>query len=234
MHQRIRQTYHRPGGILKILLIIFVILALLCGGVATYVYFNLRSLMVSALLPASRQIVADSRLPQSQKDRLNTIMDRVGSDYREEKITNEQMMGIARELTEGSFFQLMQVELVRGDYHQKVQGSPEEAAAADLAFDRYQRGIVEERIPAAEVEKALGLVSKLDSSNQQVLDEDATPIRHQTFVEQIRKEADAAEIPAEPYQADFAGYLEDAVADVLGETSPDGSAETLPATSVGP
>ncbi|NLX23954.1 MAG: hypothetical protein GXY55_20065 [Phycisphaerae bacterium] len=231
MHQQSQASWNRRGGALKVLAIIFVVIALVCAGIGTYLYMNFRSIVVGAMLEPIKGVIAESNLPQDQKDRLTTIAERLGTDYKEGRISGAEMGEIAEELSEGPFFTLLQLSELRGRYERVCKPTEETLAEAKLAFSRFERGLVEKTISRSEAEEVMGKLFVGDANSDQIRD-DLTAEELTALVAELKQAADEAEVPVEPYQVDLASHLEEAIDKVLepatqpGEAPP--SAERTP------
>lgn len=230
MYRHSTASWNRRGGALKVLAIIFLVLVLVCGGIGTWIYLNFRSLVVGAVLEPMKAMIAQSNLPQDQKDRMTTQAEELAKDYEEGRISGTQMGLIAQALSEGPFFTLLQLDKVRTEYEKVCKPTEEDLAQAVLTFSRFQRGVVEETIRQGRIDDTMADMLVEDAESKEVRS-DLSAEELTAFVAQLKQEADDAGVPVEPYQADFAGLLEDAVNSVLKDrpsrTQP--SAETAPA-----
>ncbi len=223
MHQQSQASWNRRGGALKVLAIIFVVIALVCAGVGTYVYMNFRSIVAATVLDPMKGKIAESNLPQDQKDRLTVMAEQLTKDFKAGVISWAQLGKILEELAEGPFFTLLQLDELRGRYERICKPTDESRAEAMLAFSRFERGLVEKTISRDEVEEVMGKLFVGDSNSAKIRD-DLTAEELTAFVAELKQAADEAEVPVEPYQADFATYLEEAVDKVLEPATQPGDA----------
>lgn len=215
------------GGMraLKVIGLIMLALVLICGGAVTYIAWNAKSWMASFARGPLVQEIQKSSLPEDQKAGITHNINRLSRAFEEGRLSWTQLGEAMAELTEGSFVDLMLIEAVRAKYNGQSSAGEEEKQASMLAFDRFQRGIVEDQISQKDLSEVMSLVTNTQN-NQRELKQNLTDTELNAFVEAMKEKADAADIPQERYQVDFAGPIERVTVSILGEEA---GASTKPA-----
>lgn len=216
--------------VLKVVGLIMLVLVLICGGAVTYIAWNAKSWMASFARGPLIQEIQKSSLPEEQKAGITHNINRLSHAFEEGRLSWTQLGEAMAMLTEGSFVDLMLIETVRARYNAQSSAGEDQKQAAMLVFDRFQRGIVEERITQKDLSEAMTLVTNT-RQGQRELKEQLTDTELNAFVEAMREKADAAGIPQEPYQVDFAARIEQVTVDILGEEP---GASTQPAEAPPP
>lgn len=212
------QPERRRFPVLKIIGTVLLIMILICGGLVTYVAYNMRGWMVSFARGPLVQMVDEAGLPDAQKASIKQNLNRLADAFQAGKISYTQFTSVVEKLSQGPFFELIQVEAMK---HQYTLAHPQEDAerqATLLMFDRFARGIVEQSIPTPEVQKVLALSHDPDEAHsggsKQVTEAELKP-----FIEAMTKAVEGAKIPAEPFEPDYAAEIDKAVTAVLGPSA---------------
>ena len=214
----------RGVSVWKVIGVLAILMVLVCAGVGTFIYMNFKGWAVDLASAMVVSIVEESNLPEDQKESILTNVETLAEDVRNGDLPMEDFGEIMMSLSQGPFLNLVLVELIEADYVSKCQPNDKDRAAAALAFDRFERGIVEEKISDEKVEEAMALVQAADMKDTPQLKENLTADELKAFVEKIAQLADEEEIPAEPFTVDFAGMFQEAIDAVRG-----GAASTAPA-----
>jgi hypothetical protein len=185
---------------------------------------NAKSLIASGVQAVVVEMVEQSDLPEDQKTSILANIDELAEDMRNDKLSMAEFGRIFEKLGEGPFFNLVMVESVEKQYVAKCSPDEEEKVEAALAFDRFERGIVEEMLSEEQVDQAMALVQVTGTDDQPQLKESLGAEDLKAFVEKIGKLADEAEIPSEPFVPDFAAEFQKAIDAVRG-----GGPSTAPA-----
>jgi hypothetical protein len=214
----------RGVSFLKVLGILAILVVLVCAGVGTWLYMNAKSLIASGVQAVVVEMVEQSELPDDQKTSILANIDGLAEDLKNDKLSMAEFGRIFEKLGEGPFFNLVMIEAVEAQYMNRVSPNEEEKLEAALAFDRFERGIVEEKLSDDQVEEAMALVQTAGTEDAPQMKEGLTADDLRAFVDKITQLADEAEIPSEPFVPDFAGQFQAAIDAVRG-----GAAETAPA-----
>lgn len=218
-HRQLTSTRQRGMSTLKVLGIVFIVFVLICGGIVTYVVRNARSMMVSAMRGPMITMINETQLPDDQKTRLTDTVNNMMDDFESGAMSMKQAGQIMVGLTEGPFFNLINVEMLRAKHQETIDLEDEERTEVTMTFDRFQRGIYEEEISDAKMESVLDKVSKKDPNGEPMLKENLTEEELTDAVEKMKKAADEADIPKESYQVDFASELQRVIDEACGTAS---------------
>jgi hypothetical protein len=230
------RAYQRRGlSGLKILGIIFLVLILACGGFIAFVAASWRGWVAEGIRGPLVKEVQNSSLPDDQKESIVANLNRFADKFEAKEITKDQLVAMGERLKNEHFFDLIAMEGIRAKHLDQLQLSDEQRQQANITFDRFARGIVEEKIPESEFSPVLDKVAPKNSSGAREIPETLDNAKLTDFIAEMKAKADAAGIPEEPYQVDYAGLVNSAVETVLGpqegaqpETEPAEGAATQP------
>jgi hypothetical protein len=201
---------------LKIIGIIFLLLVLVCGGCVTYLVMNARSLVTGALVDVLTEMIAQSELPQEQKDRILADIGTIHTAINKKEIKLAQVGTFIERLGDANFINLIVVEAVEVDYMTKVQPDEGRKAEIERVFTRFRRGIVEGAVSQGQVDQIMTQVAAHDG--QQVeMKQDLTAEDLEQVLAAMNKAADEAGVPDEDYQVDYAAIIHQ----VMIETFPE-------------
>lgn len=215
---RLMSPRSRQGSALKGCLIALGILLILLVGVGAFVYMNWKGWTASAIRSATTQAVQDSKLTQPDKDKIVKKVDSVMTDFEAGKVSVEQLGKVAEELAKGPLLPLTAVNGIEQEYFTLPGLTDEDRAAGKRAIDRAARGIAEKKIPQTKLDDLLAPIADRNPNGgfqlrpkDQVTAEDVKKL-----IEIAKTEADAAQIPDEPFTVDIATEVVDAIDRVLG------------------
>jgi len=220
----------RGPSALKVIGLIFLVLILVCGGVVTVVAWNFKAWTASFARSALVTEIRNSSLSEDQKTRIIADIHRLSDAFEAGDLGFTQLGSTMQQLAEGPFFDLIIIDAVRAQYNTTVETDDKERDRAMRLFDRFQRGIVEETISDDEVDEILSLVTD-EEDDQREQKENLTEAELEAFVAAMREQVDAANVPDEPYEVDFAGELEKVTTELLGpadKTESDPTSATQP------
>ena len=224
----IRPANLRRAGALKVILIILgVIFAgfiLVCAGCLTLGYYKGKPMMAEAIRQTMAAPLDSTRLPETQKKRIQACIDRFMGAVKEGKSGLVDLTTIAGELEGGPYNELALLELTRDRIAGLLEGDEARWKDASQVIDRFARGIAEGRITLERANRVLGSVTDESDPMGPKIKQSLTEVDAEDFLEAAAKEADRARIPDEPYAVDLAGELEKVVNKVLG-----GGASSAPA-----
>lgn len=209
-------TYPPKQGMsaLKILGLIFLVLLLICGGCATWLFFNARALVSDALDRVATEMIAQTDLPQEQRERIQKDIGAIITAFKQKDISMAEVGDFLQKLADTNFMDLMAVELVESEYETKVK--PDEARQEEvrLVFMRFKRGIVEEAIPESRRKEILDQVVSRSGQHFEI-QEDLTAEELESVVEAMTQAVNEANIPEEEFQVDYAALVHDVMLEVF-------------------
>jgi len=223
------QSGRRLGKAMRVFAIICLALVLACGGAVTYIYLNFRSLVAGIIRGPVLQQIQSAELPADQKAGIARTIDQLTEDFKNDRLSYQQLAGIFERLGHGPFFVVVEMESAKSLCLGVCQPAAEERGRMSRVFQRLQRGVVEGSVPPQRAEEALALIQMTDSGKHRAFKPNLTAREARLFIDRIRQDADQAGVPDEPYQVDFAGQLQRAVDAVLKPASPPAATQTHPA-----
>ena len=192
-----------------------VLSVLLCAGGVWWISRNVSSLIATGIRTAIVAVVNESELEAQEKTQVIAQIDRVVDAYKAGKISNEQLEKLADELQDSPVFVLIQIYGTQAAYLQPSGLNDEEKAAGKRTFERVFRGIHEKKLDLEDFNAAMPESMRQDAEEpgnepRRISDEDL-----RTFLANLKKLADDAEIPDEPFQIDVSEELKKDVDKVL-------------------
>ncbi len=203
------------GSILKILGIGCAGVTVIAIGVAIYVGLHAREWAGDAARAILVAGIEQSRLSEPQKVALTQRADRITEDFKAELITLEQLSRIGQGMVEGPIFDLALLMALESEAVLDAGLEIGERDSASLEFQRYYRAVVEGAISPGE----LGRLVQPYLDDPADLDEigvGLTDVERDALIADLKSGADAADVPAEPYEIDFAALFDEVVEGVLG------------------
>lgn len=207
----------RRAGALKVLLIIFFVMVLVCAGLVTLAIMNGRSLLAWMISKPLKALVQQCSLPDDQKTRLTASLDGLIADFQNERVSIAQLSGIFQELAEEPFIDLVLIEIVRNEAVQSGHFSDQDLGDLSLSLDRLQRGIIEGILDSDAVKATMDCVSTAQPDGARQLKQPLMPADIKRLVAEATKQADRAGIPRERYLADIAGEVKRVMDRQLGK-----------------
>ncbi len=223
----------RRAGALKVVLIILGVLfagcILVCAGCFALLYYKGKPIMVEAFRQELAAPLDSTRLPDTQKKRIQACIDRLMAEVKDGKKGLTELTLIATELDSGPYDELTLLELARDRIAGLLEDDEARWKSASLVIDRFARGIAEGRIAEERVDRVLDSLTDKSDPTSPKIKRSLTEVEAEDFLEAAAKEADRARIPDEPYEVDLAGELEKVVNKVLGGGTASAPAEAAEA-----
>jgi hypothetical protein len=182
--------------------VIFVILLVVGGLVAFWVYRNWRGWVADFGSEAVKQSIAATDLPAEEKAEIGVQVDRVAEAFREQKITNRQLGAIMQQIVESPVMTSLIVSAVESKYIAASGLSDEEKTEGRKTMRRFARGLIDGKIADRDIDEALRHVADRDQNGNWQPRERVTDAELRAFLTAAKEQADAAEIPAEPETVD--------------------------------
>jgi len=197
------------GGVVKVLLIIFGILFLcvVIGGI--YVAMHMKEWAADFANLAAQEVIKNSGLPDDQRTAILTEIKQFGDDYKSGKVSNEDLMRVAKTVSESPLLPLAGVQMARHKYIEPSDMTEQQKAEAVLAVQRFARGVYEKKIPKEDIDDITKPIADLRGNGR--LKENPTRMELDQFIAHAKARADAAMIPNEPFDLDIAEELKKAI-----------------------
>lgn len=220
----LRPAAARRGSFLTGCLIVLAVLVIIAVIAGLWVRANYRGVLASAGVKMVDAALDKSELDEEQKSAIRAEVETLAVDYKEKRISNEQMLEVMQAIANSPLLPLGAVYAVDKGYVQPSEMTPEEKADARVQLQRVARGFYEEKISQSELEDILQPISKRQSADADPGEfdvelqepEDVSVEELRQFVERARAAADEAAIPDEAYQIDIAAELRKAIDKALG------------------
>lgn len=183
------------------------IMMLVLAGIAIYVAMNWQNFATDMVSSGLKYTVNQSELPEDQKERIGSTIERVATDFKEGKIDGERLESVFD--TVGPLLgAIVGVTAVNTKIEQSGL-SEEEKTDARMTIRRMVTGLLEEKIPASELQK----LQKIFEDEQGVVDPDRelTDDQLREAIAAADQAADNSGIPDEVPEPDVATAFEEAV-----------------------
>ena len=208
----------RRGGILQGCLIVLAIIIIIVGIVLFWVYLNWRSWTANALVQVTTMSVQEFDLPQDQQQAIIAEVELVAQDFKDKKISLQDMAKIMEEVGESPLFPIAGVIAAERKYIEPSGLPAEEKATAVRSLQRFARGVHEKQIPREVIEDVIKPLVTIDAGGGWKFKDNATDEEVRQFVENVKTRADAVSIPDEAYEIDIAVELRKAIDKGLGRS----------------
>jgi hypothetical protein len=201
----------RRGSTAKGCLIAAGVAVVLAVAVVVTVMLVWKKVAGAAMSAVAVQVVNDSSLPTEQKTAITTRIEGVVQDWKDGKVTGDQLGRVVKEIAEGPVLPLAMVGLAERMYVEPSALSVEEKAGASRSLQRFARGVFEKKIPKSAAEQVLDSVSVRGPGNGRQLKQTLTPEELAAFLALVKGHADQAQIPDEAFEIDYAAEVNTAI-----------------------
>jgi hypothetical protein len=182
---------------------------LLCVGGVWWVQSNFTKLIATVAREAIVAGINESELAAQEKTEVIAQIDRVVNTFKAGKLNTDEVEKLFEDLQDSPIFVLIQIWGAEKVYLEPSGLSAEEKLAAKRALERVFRGVHEKKITHEQFEGAMPESFHAEAEAEdpaakpkKVSDEDV-----RTFVANLKKLADDAQIPDEPFQIDISDEL---------------------------
>ena len=206
----------RRGGAKKGCLIALVVIILLGVGIGVYVYSNWKGWAAGLMSATTEQVLQQSPLAKEEKDRIMARVNALGVEFKEGKITSDQLGNVAKAIGESPILPSGMVIATERKYLNPSALSNEEKEAGRRSLQRLARAIVEKKVTMDEAETAAAPIATKDANGNFKLKEAVTDAELRQFLANAKDKADAAKIPDEAYVINFADELDKVIDQALG------------------
>lgn len=211
-------TLSRRGSLKVGCLVVLVILIVAIAAGVWYVRSNWRGWGAQVMQAASEGVVAQSGLPDDQKNQILAQVRSLGDDFKAGKITTDQMQHVMQEIVQSPLLPLAAVQAAKQKYVEPSDMTPDEKAAAIRSLQRYARGVYEQKIPRENIDDVIKPISTLKPDGRWELKSKPSRLELDQFVANAKAKADEAKIPDEPFDLNIADELKKAIDKALGRT----------------
>jgi len=156
-------------------------------------------------------------VPDDQRKRMHGRIDDVGQQFKDEKLDLEQVMAIFERLSKSPILPAGVSLFVKRVYIRDSGLDEEEKAAADIAIQRFSRGVIDGSIPEAKREAVLDMISTKDVNGNRQFEQELTDEELRDFLQTVTETADEAGVPAEVPEINFADEFDKAIDEALDE-----------------
>jgi hypothetical protein len=213
----LRRTVASPaarGSVLAGCLITLGVLFVLIAIGVVYAAMTWRGYVASWTMQGTKALLAESNMAPEQKQAITAEIEALANDFKEKRVSLEEMGRVIEALTESPLLPLTGVQVAKEKYVDPSTMTPEEKAAAERSLQRFARGIYEKKItpPDQQITDALKPIAVLDAGGGWKLKENPTRKEIDQFIANCKEKADEAKIPDEPFEIDFAAELKQVIA----------------------
>jgi len=199
------------GGVLKVLLIIVGVLLLVCVLIGIYVATHWKGWAADAANAAAQAMVNETEFPQDQKNTILAEIRRVGSDFREGRMSVQEMGRVMRAIGEGPLIPLAAIQETKHKYIEESDMTDAEKKGAILTVQRFTRGVHERKIRTEDVGDVVAPIANRHQKGQWDFKHSPTRMEVDEFLANAKIKADEAKIPEEPFEFNIAEELKDTI-----------------------
>ena len=210
----------RLGSAKKGCLIALVVLILLTVGLSVFAYTKWKQGAAWLMSVTTQQLVQQSPLAKEEKDRIVARVEALGSDFKQGKITGDQLTKVMQAIATSPIFPSGMVIAAERKYVNPSGLSNEEKDAGRRSLQRLARGVVENKVTLDEVEAAAGPITTKDAQGNVKLRDVVSDAELREFLANAKAKADEKNIPDEPYVINFADELDKVINEAINTTPP--------------
>ncbi len=188
-----------------ITLAILLVLAIV-GGII--VAMNWKGWAASAMKSGVSQTLAQSSLPQDQKDRINARVNSFADDFKGGKIKLEQLEPVFKEFAEGPLFPLALIFAVDEQHIKNAALTDDEKKNGRRQLDRFVRGVYEKKIAGTAINDVLAPVSTPRPNGAPEIKKSVTAEELKQFFANAKTRADDAKVPDEDFKLNIADEVD--------------------------
>jgi hypothetical protein len=178
---------------------------------------NVREIGTDFAVSAMKEGLNELEVPDDQRKRMHDRIDDVGQQFKDGKLEIEQVMAIFKKLSESPILPAGVSLFVKRVYIRDSGLDEEEKAAADIAIQRFSRGVIDRSIPDAKREAVLDMISTKDVNGNRQFQQKLTDDELRAFIKAVTETADEAGVPTEVPEINFADEFDKAIDEALDE-----------------
>jgi hypothetical protein len=196
-------------------IVVLALIAAVVGGL--WVAKNGREVATDFAVSAMKEGLEELDVPDDQRKRMHDRIDDVGQQFKDEKLDLEQVMAIFERLSKSPILPAGVSLFVKRVYIRDSGLDEEEKAAADIAIQRFSRGVIDGSIPEAKREAVLDMISTKDVNGNRQFEQQLTDEELRDFLQTVTETADEAGVPAEVPEINFADEFDKSIDEALDE-----------------
>tara|TARA_R110002072_G_scaffold303140_1_gene495553 strand:- start:22866 stop:23711 length:846 start_codon:yes stop_codon:yes gene_type:complete len=194
-------------------IVVLGLIAAVVGGL--WIAENAREFGTDIAVAAMKEGLNELEVPDDQRKRMHDRIDDIGQQFKDGKLELEQVGAIFKKLSESPILPAGVSLFVKRVYIRDSGLDEEEKTAADIAIQRFSRGVIDNSIPEAEREAVLDMISTKKPDGNREFKEKLTDDELRAFIEAVTKTADEAGVPAEVPEINFADEFDKAIDEAL-------------------
>lgn len=213
------ESRKKPGSVWKYvaigclgIIVVSIILAVIAGAVA---YKNWRSWSADFATSTSRKVINSSELPEDQKTRMITRIEAVAKDFKDGKLTVEQMGMIADRVSKSPMLNMGMVYFFEQQYLRPSGLTQEEKTQGRRTLERLARGVYEKSITKHEMETLTAPLMEARGGGRKRLRKHISDTELRDFLTKTATQVEVARIPDEPFAVDMADELDKVIDEVV-------------------
>lgn len=203
------------AGIGCVVIVVLGLIAVVVGG--WWVANNVREFGTDFAVSAMKEGLNELEVPDDQRKRMHDRIDDVGQQFKDGKLEIEQVGAIFKKLSESPILPAGVSLFVKRVYIRDSGLTEEEKAAADIAIQRFSRGVIDNSIPEAKREAVLDMISTRKPDGNREFEQKLTDDELRAFLKAVTETADEAGVPAKVPEINFADEFDNAIDEALDE-----------------
>jgi hypothetical protein len=194
-----------------------VVLALVAGIAAWWLWNNWRQVASDALSQAIMQSIDASDLPAQEKDEISAQVDRLAEAFRDGRVSAEQMGAIMQGLLESPLMTTLAASAIEKRYLAASHLDDDEQAAARQTLRRYLRAAIDGKISRRGMDAAMAHVADRQRDGGWRLRDRVSDDDLRAFLQEAKSQADDAGVADEPDDIDPSDEFKRIIDATLGE-----------------
>jgi hypothetical protein len=194
------------------------VFGILVAGIAVWwISATAREFGADLAMGAMKNGLRELKLPGDQEQRIFARIDEVTQEFKDEKITLEQVLLIFKEIAEGPLMPAGMSLVVERAYLDESGFEEQEKDAARIATRRFTHGTIRQMIPEQQGNSVLDTISSVNGEGERSFRHPITDEELRAFVAAAKQAADDADVPEDVPEVNFADEFDKAIDDVLGK-----------------
>jgi len=201
--------------------LVTVVVLLLVGTIATiWISRNWRGWAANVASQGINQGIDSSGLPAEEKNQIKVEVNRVIVEFREGRMTNEQVARLMQNLVESPLMTTLAAAAVEAKYLNNSGLSAEEKADAKVTLQRFLRGDMDKKISKESADVALSKIGDRQPDGNYRVRENLTDAEIRAFIAAAKKAADDAQVAEQPEQFDPSDEVKRIIDQAMMEPAP--------------
>lgn len=199
-------------GIGCLAIIVISLIVAIIGGIV--IYKNARTWGADLVNNASKEVINKSQLPADQKQRMIARIESLSQDFKDGKLTVEQLALIAERIAQSPMLNMGMVYFFEQQIVAPSGLTSDEKVDARRTLERVARGVFEKSITQVEMDALTSPLMETGVNGKKQLKKKVTDAELREFLVKAKAQVEVAQIPDEPFRVNMAEELDKVIEEV--------------------